>query len=84
VRGNACQSHGIQPAWPCVSGRRWRCPRHDTADNIDIAATNPQVRLRLQAELAPAMAGVRAGTLPFAGADCQRLSDRVMERLGLA
>jgi putative membrane protein len=40
-----------------------------TADNIDIAAANPQVRLRLQAELAPAMAGVRAGTLPFAGAD---------------
>ena len=42
-----------------------------------------RARLRLQAELAPALAGVRAGTLSFAGADCQRLTDRVMQRLGL-
>ena len=43
-----------------------------------------RARLRLQAELAPEMAGVRAATLPFAGLDCQAMTDRVMAKLGYA
>ena len=43
-----------------------------------------RARLRLQAELAPEMAGVRAATLPFAGLDCQAMTDRVLAKLGYA
>ena len=41
-----------------------------------------RARLRLQADLAPALSGVRAGMLPFAGADCQRLTERVLAKAG--
>jgi RNA polymerase sigma-70 factor (ECF subfamily) len=43
-----------------------------------------RARLRLQAELAPQLADLRAATLPFLGADCQALTDRVMAKLGFA
>ena len=42
-----------------------------------------RARLKLQAELAPQLDGVRAATLPFAGLDCQAMTDRVMAKLGL-
>ena len=41
-----------------------------------------RARLRLQADLAPALSRVRAGMLPFAGADCQRLTERVLAKAG--
>lgn len=43
-----------------------------------------RARLRLKAELAPQLEGVRAATLPFAGLDCQAMTDRVMAKLGFA
>ncbi len=43
-----------------------------------------RAKARLKAALEPEMAGVRAATLPFAGLDCQALTQRVMQRLGFA
>ena len=59
----------------------------ETAEALGLAEATVRTRLhrakqRLQAELAPEMAGLRAATLPFAGLDCQRLTERVMQRLG--
>jgi RNA polymerase sigma-70 factor, ECF subfamily len=42
-----------------------------------------RARRRLQAALEPQMQSARAAALPFAGLDCQALTARVMERLGL-
>ena len=61
----------------------------ETAEALGLAEATVRTRLhrarlRLQAELAPEMAGVRASTLPFAGLDCQSLTDRVMAKLGYA
>jgi len=43
-----------------------------------------RAKARLKAALEPQMAGVRAATLPFAGADCQAMTERVLEKLGFA
>ena len=61
----------------------------ETAQTLGLAEATVRTRLhrarlRLQAELAPEMAGVRAATLPFAGLDCQAMTERVMARLGYA
>ncbi|HEY1426898.1 MAG TPA: RNA polymerase sigma factor [Caulobacteraceae bacterium] len=61
----------------------------ETAEALGLAEATVRTRLhrakqRLQAELAPELAGLRAATLPFAGLDCQRLTDRVMAKLGYA
>lgn len=61
----------------------------DTAAALGLAEATVRTRLhrarqRLQADLAPELAGVRAATLPFAGLDCQALTDRVMAKLGYA
>ena len=42
-----------------------------------------RARLRLQADLAPEMEGVRAATAQFAGLDCQALTERVLAKLGI-
>jgi len=59
----------------------------ETAEALGLAEATVRTRLhraklRLQAELQPEIAGVRAATLPFAGLDCQALTDRVMAKLG--
>jgi RNA polymerase sigma-70 factor (ECF subfamily) len=42
-----------------------------------------RARLKLQAALEPELSGAQAAMLPFAGADCQALTERVLARLGL-
>ena len=61
----------------------------ETAEALGLAEATVRTRqhrarLKLQAELAPELAGVRAATLPFAGLACQALTDRVMAKLGFA
>jgi RNA polymerase sigma-70 factor, ECF subfamily len=61
----------------------------ETAQTLGLAEATVRTRLhrarlRLQAELAPEMASVRAATLPFAGLDCQAMTDRVLAKLGYA
>lgn len=60
----------------------------ETAAALDIAEATVRTRLhrakqKLRAELEPQVSGVRAATLPFAGLDCQALTARVLQRLGL-
>jgi RNA polymerase sigma-70 factor (ECF subfamily) len=59
----------------------------ETAEALGLAEATVRTRIhrarqRLQVDLAPELAGVRAATLPFAGADCQAMTERVMARLG--
>lgn len=60
----------------------------ETAAALDITEATVRTRLhrakqKLQAELEPQASGVRAAMLPFAGLDCQALTARVLQRLGL-
>jgi RNA polymerase sigma-70 factor (ECF subfamily) len=60
----------------------------ETAEALGLAEATVRTRIhrarrRLQVELAPQLAGVRAVTLPFAGLDCQALTERVLTRVGL-
>ncbi len=61
----------------------------ETAEALGLAEATVRTRihrarLRLQADLALELAGVRAATLPFAGADCQAMTERVLAKLGYA
>jgi RNA polymerase sigma-70 factor (ECF subfamily) len=61
----------------------------ETAAALRINEATVRTRLfrakqKLQAELEPHVTGVRVATLPFAGLDCQALTERVMARLGFA
>jgi RNA polymerase sigma-70 factor (ECF subfamily) len=55
----------------------------ETADTLGIAAATVKTRhlrarRRLQAELAPELRSALSGTFPFAGADCRRMTQRVL------
>jgi RNA polymerase sigma-70 factor (ECF subfamily) len=59
----------------------------ETAEALGLAEATVRTRiyrarLRLQADLTPELDGLRAATLPFAGADCQAMTERVMAKLG--
>lgn len=58
----------------------------ETAQALGIAAATVKTRhfrarRRLREELAPELAGALTGTFPFAGADCARMTARVLDRL---
>jgi RNA polymerase sigma-70 factor, ECF subfamily len=60
----------------------------ETAEILDVPVATVKTRLfrsrrQLQQMLAPEMSTVLSGTFPFAGADCAKLSARVLEALGL-
>jgi RNA polymerase sigma-70 factor (ECF subfamily) len=60
----------------------------ETAEVLGIPVGTVKTRLlrarrRLRELLAPQIGTALAGTLPFAGADCAALTDRVMKELGL-
>ena len=60
----------------------------ETAEVLGIPVATVKTRLlrarrRLREMLAPQIGTALAGTLPFAGADCAALTDRVMKELGL-
>jgi RNA polymerase sigma-70 factor (ECF subfamily) len=55
----------------------------ETAEALDIPTGTVKTRLmrarrKLQQALAPEVRGALTGTFPFAGADCARLTERVM------
>jgi RNA polymerase sigma-70 factor (ECF subfamily) len=59
----------------------------DTADALQIPEETVKTRLlrarrRLQKELDPELCGALSETFPFAGADCEALTDRVLTRFG--
>ncbi len=58
-------------------------PVDDVADVLGIPAATVKTRLfrarrKLQEALAPEVRGALSGTFPFAGADCERLTERVL------
>lgn len=60
----------------------------ETAQALGLTEETVRTRLhrakqKLKVALEPQLAGVRAATLHFAGADCQALTTKVMARLGL-
>ena len=59
----------------------------ETAEALAIPAATVKTRLlrarrRLQDALAPEVRSALTGTFPFAGADCTRMTDRVLSALG--
>jgi RNA polymerase sigma-70 factor (ECF subfamily) len=59
----------------------------DTAEALDIIPATVKTRhlrarRRLQEALSPELKAALAGTFPFAGADCERMTERVLTALG--
>ncbi|MGH6955901.1 MAG: RNA polymerase sigma factor [Caulobacteraceae bacterium] len=61
----------------------------EIAEALGVAEATVRTRVhrakrQLKADLEPQMTDVRAATLPFAGADCRALTERVLKRLGFS
>ena len=58
----------------------------ETSEALDIPGPTVKSRLfrarrKLRLSLAPEVRGVLVGTFPFAGVDCERMTDRLIEAL---